>query len=1232
MRITMQSIHYNILTNLNKITSDMNRINNQISSGKQMSTISDNPVNLVTALGLRSSLTQITSYQDNLLFGDKSITAAENSLTQMKNLASRAKVLAIALTNGSMNQNDRLNAEGEIKHLFESAITLGNTSVNGKYIFGGYRTTGYTEAEPTPFIQDARDGYFVNGGPMPDRTTTRLTGMIPAGAAADIAAGNLLINGIDVANIAGAIDLTNAGVNGLNMAGAVNAAAAINDQEVISQTGISDTLASPYAGIAATGTDAASRVAFYLNGDLVDVTTGAGDDASDVADALVAGINVASSTVTATKGTGANGGEVNAIILTSDDGSAMTITGLNTTEKTISGLSNNKATEGVAASLTTLYAGAAATAEGGNGGETMTQSINGVYFDVVVANGATAAQVASGTMNAINAIADQTGVSARVGDGANGGVANAVVLYNTLAGDESDIVVSALTSVNAATGLAAGTYSADATHNTGTLSFSSTSSFTITTSAADDTILDLLGLGGGLVGFADNAGDGILRHGSALATGDFNINGKAITTLADGVSDVYQDISAMAKAGAINNATSQTGVSATVVPASITAISAVTSGTETSRLIASVQDTLAINAGDLAINGIATISNVNVIGAPANGLNMQRASNLKTAINEISGSTGVTASLTTLSTSGVAANRTAGATAVHFTINGLDISVNAAGVTNGAVATQVMTAINAATEQTGVMATTGTGANGGIIDSIVLYNALTGDETSIVVAGLSAAETARTGLANVNQAADATHNTGLVAFSSATAFQISSPNNPADDLILDELDLGGGESSTGITGDTAADGVLEYGSTPTYLNTGDLMLNGVDIFTPPISVMAKDQSNTLLKAINAKTDETGVVAGRDANGHLLLTAVDGRNLHIQTSARGQTITGLSPSGGPQDSIYFGQVRLSGGNTFFLESATPTVGAITDYETGFAALGLTGGTAITGQSDDIANDGKLHVTRINADNGYVRYAGDRDNDFAVTVGQNSTIEVNKNGESAVMESGIFTALKNLRDFLSGNNFQTATSGFKVTDTAALLNSGDTGLELADELQDGSFRIEVTTSDTSPASFYATTSIGIDIENDTLEDIAQRINGVPGISAHWTEDGHLKIQSDDPDRFSFAFKDDTSNFLRVSGLDEEGVQVNNLSASISELDATMQSLTDQISDFGARANRIIVQQQIYSNLTLSTRTNLSEKEDTDITKALLELKGKETAYEAALAAAAKTMQLSLVDFLK
>ena len=157
MRITMQTIHQNILGNLNKLTTDMNRINSQISSGKQFSKISEDPVNLITALNLRTKISEIEQYQDNIQFGDKAINAAESSLTAMKDLTIRAKVLSLQMINGSMTPENRKTMTGEIQQLLEETITLANTSVNGKYIFGGFRTSGYTDVEPTPFIQDTRD-------------------------------------------------------------------------------------------------------------------------------------------------------------------------------------------------------------------------------------------------------------------------------------------------------------------------------------------------------------------------------------------------------------------------------------------------------------------------------------------------------------------------------------------------------------------------------------------------------------------------------------------------------------------------------------------------------------------------------------------------------------------------------------------------------------------------------------------------------------------------------------------------------------------------------------------------------------------------------------------------------------------------------------------------------------------------------------------------------------------
>ncbi|MGV1100156.1 flagellin N-terminal helical domain-containing protein [Thiovibrio sp. JS02] len=1220
MRITMQSIHNNILGNLNNLTEEMNRINMQISSGKQISKISEDPVNLVTALGLRTSVTEIVQYQENLQFGDKAISAAENSLTQMKEIAMRAKVLALQLVNGSMTADTRRNAAAEVQQLFEEAITLANTSVNGKYIFGGYRTTGYTDSEPTPFIQDARDGYFTNGSRLPDSNNTRLTGTIlSAGAAADISTGDLLINNVDLVDILGAdIDLTSAGdTDGLNMTGAWNVAQAVNDQQILSLTGSTDSLSSPYAGGPATNPAAATRIAFYLNGEFVDVTTGGpGSSADQVALDIAAAINAVepNSGVTATVGTGNNGGAINAIILknsASGDGTPIAITGLNETEKSVSGFTNNDSEEGVTAKLTTLHSsGAAATA----GNNSVFFYLNGVPVSYSTTAG-TATAAADDAVAAINGMSELTGVTAVRGTGGNGGVADSVVLRNTMAGDESNITISGYTeSGPGSTGLGDVDQAVDATHNTGSVSYSSSIAFVVTTSAASlpvptDDILDLLGLGGGNIGFADNPDDGALAYGSRLNAGDLKINGMEVTTEADKISDVYQDISAAAKAAAINAKTAETGVSAETVPATLTAAQAVQAGTEAEKLtwMATSQDIL---AGDLSINGFLTAVDITT-GAVSNGLNTGKASNFKDVVNSMSGATGVTANITTLAVNNTAADPSAGTSTVSFDLNGVTVKVNATGTTAAEIAQQVVDAINAVTGQTNVSAVVGDGINGGVTDSIVLYNTMPGDETAIVLANIDDTtpgndEATRIGLTNGTVAADAVNNTGKVTFSSDAPFTLMNPSNPA--------------------------GRTDYGSTPVYLTAGDLIINGVDIFSQVTATTSGDGSNAIINAINAKSEATGVKAGRDSNGRLILSAVDGRNLHIETSALGEKVTQLTGASGPQDQVYFGQIRLWGGKEFFLESDTATVGALPSFETGFAALGLAGGEMTTGQSGDLADDGTIFVNKINYESGYVRYAGDRDNDFAIKVGQKSTIEVGKNGETAIMDTAIFSVLAKLQEYFLGQGYTVATGGYRASDATAMLDSGNTGLELADELQNGSFKVTVTSHDASPATLFSTMEINVDPARDSVEDIAQRLNGVPGLSAAVTEAGYIEIKSSDPARYTFALADDTSNFLRVTGLRPEDMQVSNISQSIAELDQLMQSLTNQVSDFGARANRIIVQQEIYSKLELATRENLSEKEDTDLVQALMELKAKETAYQAALSAAAKTMQLSLVDYLK
>ncbi|MBI5557533.1 MAG: hypothetical protein HY885_07840 [Deltaproteobacteria bacterium] len=896
MRTTLNTIYSMIGSNLNKITNEMWKINSQISSGKQMSKISDDPVNLISALGMRSTLAEIVQYKSNISFGGSMIAASEEALTGIKQLITNSKSQTLIAINDSQNPTTRTYVADEIHLYLEQAVTLANTRWDGKYVFGGYRTTGYTATEPTPFMLGYIDGYRINGASFPV-LESMLSGTV---GTTDLAAGDLLINGED----AGAVVLSAGTSFGLNMSGGDNLKTAINN--IVWPPG----------------------------------------------------------------------------------------------------------TTPVTATLTTLYAGGAETASANPTDVSIT--LNGVTINYTTAGVTPAADA----VTALNQYTGQTGVQAVLGDGTNGGAAGTVILTNAMAGDESAIDITALTETAnpagppaAASGLAVGAHALGAASNTGRISLQSTEPFELSsTNYTDDTVLDLLGLGGGGVGAADEANDGLLVYGYRLAPGDLEINGISVDTItSDGVSDVFASSSAAAKAAAINSIS---------------------------------QDW--VNPGGQTVPG-----------------------------------TGVTA------------------------------------------------------EVTPVFRQAPVAASAGTIDS------------------------------------------------------------------------------------------------------GDLLINGIDIFAAlgPTAVVAGDADNVLLNAINAQQAATGVVATRTSAGNIGLKAIDGRNLHVQTTATGNSITHLNgaPPTGTADRVYSGKIQLLSDRTFMLESSLTSAYPPGGEEPGLAAIGLSGGSASTREATDVAADGKLSVLSIARLENNVRYAGDRDNDAEIKVGAKSAIEVAKNGEDAVSNTGAFQVLKEIEDYLRGQNF-TFVSSIHAQDNIYVpletLNDPEDPLE--EKFQSGDFTITVTDHDVYPP-LDVEMKIAVDITLDTPETIAQKINGIPGLTSSWDSSGHLHIDSSDPSRYTFNVGADNSNTLNALGINAAELQNQGLTKSLADLDNVLTSLSSQIADFGARANRITIQEQIYGNLELATKENLSEKEDTDLTEAILNLKALEVSYQAALSAAAKTMQLSLVDYL-
>ena len=85
-------------------------------------------------------------------------------------------------------------------------------------------------------------------------------------------------------------------------------------------------------------------------------------------------------------------------------------------------------------------------------------------------------------------------------------------------------------------------------------------------------------------------------------------------------------------------------------------------------------------------------------------------------------------------------------------------------------------------------------------------------------------------------------------------------------------------------------------------------------------------------------------------------------------------------------------------------------------------------------------------------------------------------------------------------------------------------------------------------------------------------------------------------------------------------------------LDEVDKGMDRLLNTASEVGARQNRVESMANRIEDSTLQLKTMLSKVEDIDYAEAVIQLKTEESVYQASLAASAKIIQPSLMDFLR
>lgn len=141
MRVSQSMLSNNMLKQMNRSYSNLDKYMNQLATGKKISRPSDDPVVAVKGMGYRTQLSNIKQYERNISELHTWMDASDEALNETTQALHRVRDLGVQASNGTYEEGQRENIAKEVDQLIEHLADIANTKVNNKYIFNGTDTT-----------------------------------------------------------------------------------------------------------------------------------------------------------------------------------------------------------------------------------------------------------------------------------------------------------------------------------------------------------------------------------------------------------------------------------------------------------------------------------------------------------------------------------------------------------------------------------------------------------------------------------------------------------------------------------------------------------------------------------------------------------------------------------------------------------------------------------------------------------------------------------------------------------------------------------------------------------------------------------------------------------------------------------------------------------------------------------------------------------------------------------
>ena len=168
MRITNSLMMKGYLGNLNNNLENLAEYQRQISSGKVINALSDDPVALISIMRSKQKLEKNEEYTETVDTGLTWLKQTDSSAYELNQVIQSAYEKAVEASKDTFTADDKAATATYIMQLRDQVLTIANSQSSDKYIFGGYNVN------KAPFTLDAGGNILYNGLDLTNATDPAL--------------------------------------------------------------------------------------------------------------------------------------------------------------------------------------------------------------------------------------------------------------------------------------------------------------------------------------------------------------------------------------------------------------------------------------------------------------------------------------------------------------------------------------------------------------------------------------------------------------------------------------------------------------------------------------------------------------------------------------------------------------------------------------------------------------------------------------------------------------------------------------------------------------------------------------------------------------------------------------------------------------------------------------------------------------------------------------------------